>query len=63
MLVAKGVSPGHLKALTSDLYEDVAEVLICEHFGWTLNEVRSLDTDEYLKVRAIVSGLNQVRNG
>lgn len=61
LLAAKGVPPGHLKALTEELYEQVTEIVICERFHWTLDYVRGLGADDYMQVRAVVSGLNEAR--
>lgn len=59
---ARGVPPGALTVLDEVTYDEIEEVLLCEHFHWTLDDLQSLGHVKYERVRAIVAGLLEGRN-
>lgn len=59
---ARGVPPGALAVLDYETYEEIEEIILCEHFHWTLDYVQSLGHVQYQRVRAIVAGLLEGRN-
>jgi hypothetical protein len=60
--MATGVSREDNPELIQPEHETFFEwIILCERFGWTLDEVKALGVADYLVVVAMITGIDEAR--